>query len=479
MDTESFGDADEDSSHDALLSNFHLKFQRLARGCGVAACILTDERWRSDFTVGLMRWCREYSWVTCSRCKKTEPAPMTPARFNAAVNGPATKKHRTHVCKGCSTKSGHPAPRLEDIPEPLRNMDPLVRRILSPLYITVPYERRKWGYRVRKGPVRFSWKQEAFDSRKHSLPSSLQAIASEAYAFLMASSSSTFRFWTEQHVAFLQKGDTSRKARRLPLKTLQAAGIECSVWPDLYPFSKWCPTLWRESERKRSCQEAPSDDDVSDCEDGSKARSSILSAFAAQVFSEIPGFSTEYNLMQFVYDSWLYSTVTGASATGPNVRAALAGKNVSPLYWLWQHLKAIDLQRQLSWPTFFYTKAPYEWSFPWSTHIADVRLRLGKPITGLSSLETVHIAHTLTQLFTGCLAGGNSGKDWRTHLFRNKHDPSVANVLAFMWRIEFQDGTRKHATQSYHGRGTPHLHALKLACLWHTSLRCVSYCTCP
>ena len=128
------------------------------------------------------------------------------------------------------------------------------------------------------------------------------------------------------------------------------------------------------------------------------------------------------------------------------------------------HLAVVDMQRQLGFPSLWYTLAPYEWSMPyheWILHEMQAMLRSRLHLPGP---ETLHLAHSLTELVTGLLTGANEknaqkkARNWSQHLLRSASGEKL--VINFVARLEFQDGKRKQGTQAYHGRGAVHIHVL-------------------
>ena len=141
----------------------------------------------------------------------------------------------------------------------------------------------------------------------------------------------------------------------------------------------------------------------------------------------------------------------------------MKGHSFSPLYWLSVHWALLDMVRQIGYPKIFWTLSPYEWSMPYHEWVRDemskaLRSRLHLPVA-----ETLHVTHVLYQTVKGLLVGttGDKQKDpWQRHLLQAVDEEGCkCNIHAFM-RLEFQDGTRKAATQDYHGSGRPHLHVL-------------------
>jgi hypothetical protein len=205
------------------------------------------------------------------------------------------------------------------------------------------------------------------------------------------------------------------------------SGLECALWPSLYPYTSWCETTLS----------------------GDGTRSSTTRSFLLKVKSEIADYANSFELVQFHYDLWLFRTVSGAISTGIRNKCcpsrSLENKIFSPQFWKWHHLCLVDAVRQLGFPQLFITISPYKWTFPFHRFISDLQKFQGKVPTENSALETLQIAHVLEQLCKGYLTGCNSSK-WRNHLFRNKDNFAEQNVQNYFYRLEFQ------------GRGTCHVH---------------------
>ena len=75
-----------------------------------------------------------------------------------------------------------------------------------------------------------------------------------------------------------------------------------------------------------------------------------------KVLVPIIGFGTQYDLVQFVYDLWLWSTVSSVKkSTTLHVRLAFGGKPYSLGHRRRNQAGLIDMQRQLGYPTLFVT----------------------------------------------------------------------------------------------------------------------------
>jgi hypothetical protein len=83
------------------------------------------------------------------------------------------------------------------------------------------------------------------------------------------------------------------------------------------------------------------------------------------------------------------------------LRILCKGVSFSPLYWRLRHAALIDAQRQLGFPSLFYTISPYEWSMPYHKWIVDELRKDLKTRLHLPAAETMHLAHALMQLTQG------------------------------------------------------------------------------
>lgn len=207
------------------------------------------------------------------------------------------------------------------------------------------------------------------------------------------------------------------------------AGIECALWPNIYPFSSWCESLL--------------------C--GQDSRLSMKIAFCTKLFSEIVDYGLHFDLLQWQYDRNLYKVVSGAINTARfsncSPAQALDSKSFSPTYWQWQHRYLLDAVQQFGLPDVFITISPFEWSFPFVNWVSSVRSKTGMGPTQLAGYETFNIAHALEQIVRGYLCGSNSTK-WSHHLFSYNRTSNHNNIKTYFYRFEFQK------------RGTLHLHML-------------------
>ncbi len=174
-------------------------------------------------------------------------------------------------------------------------------------------------------------------------------------------------------------------------------------------------------------------------------------SFTMKILSEVLDYSLDYDLLQFVYDRWLFTTVSGAISSsrdfGTSAATSLSMKTFSIEYWKWHHRYLIDAVRQFGYPDVFITISPYEWTFPTPLWLENASQISGKVPMQLATLETLNIVHILEQTVRGYLCGTNSLR-WRQHVFHYAHETNKNNVRNLFYRIEFQ------------GRGTAHIHLL-------------------
>ena len=152
------------------------------------------------------------------------------------------------------------------------------------------------------------------------------------------------------------------------------------------------------------------------------------------LLSPVHDFSINFEISQYQYDRWLFKTITGAvkasKASGCSPNRSLENKSLSKTFWQHQNLYLIDAVRQYSYPSFFITISPYEWTFPFRPFLEEMRSRYFKDVTETLTIETLHIAHVWEQIARGYLTGGNCNQ-WRTNVFTNLQDPTSKTYKPF------------------------------------------------
>ena len=432
-------------------------------------------------------WCKQGSWGACAKCHSMCPRPLQPVdtRRIAKPTIPANQ------CTAC--QKGEYVPQPADIPLPLRDLKPRVLEALRPLEIdTGAAERVQFGYRVHTAMISFAWDSVSVEYKITSLEKRKDRKAAEAaYLHLMSSSTSAYKDFVVKHNEFLEKHgeNADKKVRKRPLRFLGEEGLECCLWPHLYYHKSLCETVARATHetrqkakqgRKRRAEDSSNEEaaegagvgDVEGEDDDAIAASKmgrIKRGFIRKVLSPVIGYGADYQLLHFVYDLSMWTTIGTkrniATRCGVPLRLLLKGSPWTPQYWRVRHQALIDMQRQCGNASLFRTRAPYERTFPYHRWILHEQEVLGRPRQHLAGADTLHMAHVLLQMdkgyFCGALArAGRADRNWKEHLLGPAAGDARSTVVAHATRLEFQDGKRKRGTQKYHGRGTTHSHSL-------------------
>ena len=427
-------------------------------------------------------WCKQGSWVICEKCHSLRPRPLQPMDLKRVAQ-PTIKK-----CLLCKKKEYVPQPN--DVPEQLRDLGSNVLKALRPLDIDVGvYERAQQGYRVHSSMVRFAWPDKDVQEKIRLLPRGRDRTkARRAFRFLMTCEESAYSDFVERHRKFLRRHPAAdEKKRKLPLRFLEEQGLECAAWPHLYWHRNLCETTVRATDERRlaarrtglssSSSHASEQEGESGSDDAgadvrlSKGRHSIRHNFLKKVLSPVIGYGEEYELLHFVYDLAMWSSLGGCKNSAKNIplRLAVKGASWSPAYWRVRHLGLIDMQRQCGLPQLFRTRAPFEQTFPYHQWVMDEMLKTGRPRRFLAGAETLHMTHVLKEFDRGLFSGSSQNSTSRVsrrwqhdHLLGSQEgaDAARSTTMNFFSRIEFQDGKRKRGTQRYHGSGRPHSHSL-------------------
>ena len=450
-------------------------------------------------------WCKQGSWGICTKCHSMQPRPLTPMNLKR-VNKPTVPPSQCTACK-----HGEYVPQPEHVPEPLRNLKPEVLEAVRPLERDIGFvERVPHGYRVHNAMMAFAWKEESVADAIKKLPQrSDRRAARAALDCLLDNKDSAYKEILKKHQAFLDKEgkEAPLKKRKRPLRFIETEGLECCIWPQLYWHRNMCETVARAAHENRATARAAAarrrratktssssseeeadkeeEEDLEEedgqadfAEDSAEDSSNIVEAehgrikrgFIRKVLSPVIGYGADYELLHFVFDLSMWTTIGTkknlANRTGVALRHLLKGSPWTPQYWRVRHHAVLDMQRQCGNAALFRTRAPYERSFPYHQWVMHEQRVLGRERQHLAGAETLHMAWVLSQLDKGYICGdkshtGRSDRTWKGHVLGPAdEDSNVSTVVAHVTRLEFQDGKRKQASQKYHGRGTVHSHSL-------------------
>ena len=244
------------------------------------------------------------------------------------------------------------------------------------------------------------------------------------YNFVMSCDNSSYK-------EYVQKGECLVRVNEEPGKheVFEWKGIECALWPMLYPYTSWCESTL----------------------DGASDRASAKASFLTKCFSSIIDYSMTFDLLQFHFDTCMYKTITGAINEGRyrlcSPYTSLAKKTFSPAFWEWQNRYLLDVVRQKGYLSLFITISPSEWTFTTPKWLDELRETYAFRLTETALFETYHFVTILEQVVRGYLCGSNDQR-WTDHLFNYNRIRNRTSVKTFFYRFEFQ------------GRGTVHLHLL-------------------
>jgi len=238
---------------------------------------------------------------------------MIPSTFDK-VPSPFISKNQ---CWCCKAKRKHWVPRLDDVPEPLRNLSQATAESLAPVQIDTGVEVRSWqskGYRAHMGMIRFSWYSSSVQSALRALSPAEQEKGNAALEWLVENNVH-YRHFLQEHADFLRKYPQSTdKDRRRWLRFIERPGVETAVWPHLFWDAELCLTV----ERQTLCRQAKEDrrilatteqrvglaawdDPYAEEDNVDDAGHSIKRSYVAKLLSPLLGYAS-YDILHFAYD---------------------------------------------------------------------------------------------------------------------------------------------------------------------------------
>lgn len=321
----------------------------------------------SELSQGLQRWFERGAFGSCKACQSLQARPM---HERDLFQDPGAELPKSQ-CKRCSARRPPYVPKPEDQPEPLRGLTEEAVDALRIFEIDVGPEVRATtqyglatGYRKHVKMIRFSWAAQSVKRKIHAMTDrQARRRAKAAYEYLKDSEESCYGDFLAAHKRFLQKHgrNAAEKKRLRPCHIMEEVGIECAVWPQLYWRTDMCETYERstdcrrEAQPKRKRDDSDDDDSDDDSDDGDDSddeategqRHSMKRSFLAKLQSPLLGYSGNFELLQFVYDLNLWSTLGSKKnlETGVPLRVMMAGHSFSPLYWKRVHNGLVELDR--------------------------------------------------------------------------------------------------------------------------------------
>ena len=189
----------------------------------------------------------------------------------------------------CSTNR-YVVPCFNSIPEPLRQLTKENIRTLRPFDLDRGvYERQSHGYRVKTAMIALRTCNIPIAQKIQSIVNDSDSLKClHAYQYLMNSEDSSYSRFVSLREELLENSTLLN-----PFDFEKTKGIECALWPNLYPYTDWCESM--------IC--------------GKTTRQSAKISFYSKVYSEIPDYALHFDLLQFHYDRCMYKVVSGAINT--------------------------------------------------------------------------------------------------------------------------------------------------------------------
>lgn len=459
---------------------------RAARGEDVSNELPLPVATESRLAVQLELWAKFNSWQVCKDCGTFQPRDLTPESMEYILSPECLPT----VCRVCKSKQQAQVPSAEAVPEALQQLDPWVQATLSPLELDFGPEIRSKdafgrpnGYRQHAAILRFSWQAESVEARIQQLPSNeLRTIAENAYMYLMHTTGpgreqTAYGEFVQEHLQFLRrKPHATDNERKRWLRFIEREGVECAAWPTLFWCRGLCLTWVREqfvtrtAVRDRTTVEHLMHPEILPEQEEHGFFGSTKRSYMALVMSPMLDYAESYELLHFAFDLNLWSAIGSKRnlQVGVPLRLMMKGHTFSPLYWQDLHRTLIDLVRQRGFPPIFLTQSPLEWSTPSHVAIDDAMHKNKLARMRMPVLECLHQAHLLTQTSKHALSGANKKKEraatgYAHQIFDPRIEDGDMQEFSDFVRLEFQDGSKKEATQDYHGSGRPHSHSVHFA----------------
>lgn len=269
-------------------------------------------------------WATYNSWTFCSSCNSLSSTKM--------LNNFSRRPKNKNVKKCPCLELRYVVPMYKDIPSALLSLTVDGINALRPFYLYFEeYQPEQHGYSVKCCPIKLRISEKSVQAKIDDFTDENQrSRCQDAYDYLMTSDDSKYSYFVNLRETLIAENDT---LNLFNFKGIQ--GIECALWPNLYPFTAWCKSI------------------ISD----SGSRLSRKVSFNAKLFSEILDYSMHYDLLQFQYDRWLYKTVSGAINTARFLRCSparsLDTKTFSATFWQWEHRYVLDAVHQFGLPDIF------------------------------------------------------------------------------------------------------------------------------
>ena len=135
------------------------------------------------------------------------------------------------------TSQGYIVPHVVDIPHALNNLTRTGILALRPFDLDCGvYERHPTGYRLKKGMIKLVVSGLSVEEKIQSIADDVARVrCTNAYAFLMNSADSQYSYYISLRNSLV---DENKQLNVFNIN--ETIGIECPLWPNLYPRTDWC-----------------------------------------------------------------------------------------------------------------------------------------------------------------------------------------------------------------------------------------------
>ena len=200
----------------------------LQRYLGAEPLPQSSTKFYKNESTALEFWLIHGSWSYCKRCKQLLPQKLFPRFFNK----PLMKCTRPCTCKA----ERYIHPRYKDFPKELRGLTVSQIVALRPLTIHCgDYDKSPIGYRKKGGMFRVSWSNDSVERKIAALDETEKQKCKVAYDWLMSNNESTYKNFVNKREHAIANNCAFNFYDHN-----QRQGIECALWPNLYPYSNWC-----------------------------------------------------------------------------------------------------------------------------------------------------------------------------------------------------------------------------------------------
>ena len=163
-------------------------------------------------------WIQHLSWTYCQNCKLLRTERMLPNYF------------KCQNCK-CANKV-YINPSVEKFPNVLKGLSHDEIIVLRPFNIHLgDYVKKQNGYRQKTNLFRLTWSEQTVLEKIHSLDDAeWKSRCISAYEFLMSHEESAYAKFVN-----LRETSFEQSKRFNTYDFTQNVGVECALWPNLYP----------------------------------------------------------------------------------------------------------------------------------------------------------------------------------------------------------------------------------------------------